>query len=76
VTAIKRGVAHLFLVRVSASHADLRQADEVSRPDYANPLPAIRRPYVRSVSAVGSPMIQVIRGSLSTLGRVDSVAET
>jgi hypothetical protein len=54
-TATNCGVAHLFLVHVTASSADQRRTDEASRPDLANRLPGHPASFVRFVRTVGSP---------------------
>jgi hypothetical protein len=54
-TVTKCGVAHLFLVRMTASSTDQRQTDEASRPDQANHLPGHPASFVRSVRTIGSP---------------------
>ena len=53
--AAHRDVAHLFLVRKTATLADRRRTDEASRPDCANCLPGHPASFVRSVRTVGSP---------------------
>jgi hypothetical protein len=54
-TATNCGVAHLFLVRITASSTDQRQTNEASRPDQANHLPGHPASFVRSVCTIGSP---------------------
>jgi hypothetical protein len=84
-TAIICSVAHLFLARGAASHADQRRTDEASRPNEANHLPGHPASFVRFVRTVGSPHFSQLaypREEYPGLAidarqaRVDSVAAT
>jgi hypothetical protein len=74
-TAIICSVAHLFLARSAALHADQRRTDEASRPNEANHLPGHPASFVRFVRTVGSPHSPKwdIRGSLSMLDKLGSI---